>query len=232
MRLFAIGDLHLAKSGDKPMDIFSSAWKDHAVRICENWAKTVLPDDVVLVPGDLSWAMKLNEAYDDLSDIMRLPGKKVFTRGNHDYWWNSISRVRDKFACFKDAYFLQNDSVTIDGIAFAGTRGWLCPQSSEFRKDTDEPIYKRELLRLELSLQRSEAGLPKVVLLHYPPVIDEQTSTGFTELLEKYHVSNVVYGHLHGYSANGAFEGVRNGVTYKLCSADHVNFSPVLILDN
>lgn len=227
MKIFAVGDLHLSKSGEKPMDIFGAAWHNHAERICENWKERVTDDDIVLVPGDLSWAMRLEEAYFDLHDIMCLPGKKVFVRGNHDYWWSSISKVRNAFSEFPNTYFLQNDSVLIDGIAFAGTRGWLCPQSSEYKKQKDEPIYSREILRLEMSLNTLPLGCPRILLMHFPPMADKNCPTGFTDLIEKHGVNNVVYGHLHGASAALGFNGDLRNVRYTLCSADHIGFSPV-----
>lgn len=229
MRIFAAGDLHLSKSGDKPMDVFGAEWRNHGERICAAWNETVKDDDIVLVPGDLSWAMRLEEAYSDLECIMQLPGEKIFIKGNHDYWWNSISKVRDRFSQFKNAHFIQNDCIIINNIAFSGTRGWLCPQSSEFSKETDEALYKRELCRLEMSLKCIVGDLPKVLLMHFPPTPACGISTGFTELAEKYNVKNVVYGHLHGYSTKNAFEGDLNGVRYTLCSVDHTKFKPIEI---
>lgn len=227
MKLYAISDLHLAKSNKKPMDIFGDKWKNHEQRICKNWSSTINDEDIVLIPGDLSWAMNLDDAYIDLYDVMTLPGRKVFIRGNHDFWWNGIGKVRSKFSCFKNVYFLQNDSITIDGISFAGSRGWLCPQSSEFKKEKDEPIYERELYRMELSISRMQNDIPKVVLMHYPPFTEEKS--GFTELFEKYGINNVVYGHLHGCSVAGGFIGEHNGVYYNLCSADAIGFHPIEI---
>lgn len=229
MNIFAASDLHLAKSGDKPMEIFGKQWFDHASRICKSWAQTVCEDDIVLVPGDLSWAMKLDEAYTDLLDIMRLPGRKVFIRGNHDYWWNAIGKIRSKFSEFENAYFLQNDSVVIDGIAFTGSRGWTSPQSAEYKKSSDEAIYNRELFRLEMALKTIPENIHKrIVLLHFPPVVDGK-ETGFSRLAQQYGAQHVVYGHLHGFSTTMAFEGNLNGVNYTLCSLDHINFSPLKI---
>lgn len=225
--IYAISDLHISRSGEKPMDVFGASWKNHYNRICENWSKTVSEEDTVLVPGDLSWAMRINEAFTDLSEIMQLPGKKIFIRGNHDYWWSGIGKVRDKFSCFENAYFLQNDSVTVDGISYCGTRGWLCPQNTEYKKTKDESIYRREVSRLEMALKKTEAGLPKVVLLHFPPLVD--SSNEFTDLLEKYNVNNVVYGHLHGIAIQNAFVGERNGISYTLCSADSIGFCPIKV---
>lgn len=227
MSIFAIGDLHLSKSGQKPMDIFGSAWKNHDRRICESWLSSVTDEDIVLVPGDLSWAMQLEEAYNDLYDIMSLPGKKVFIRGNHDYWWNGIGKVRSRFSEFSNAFFLQNDSVAIDGIGFAGTRGWTCPESSEYKKTKDEAIYKRELYRLEMSLNCLPKDLPKVVLIHFPPFVENDNEV--TELFKKYGVNNVVYGHLHGTSTINSFSGTRDNVQYDLCSADGIGFVPKMI---
>ena len=229
MRIYAAGDLHLSKSGEKPMDIFGEAWRDHDKRICESWRELVKDEDIVLVPGDLSWAMKLKDAVTDLHDIMLLPGRKVFIRGNHDYWWNGYSKVCDAFAEFKNAYFLQNNAVTIDGISFAGTRGWLCPGSTEYKKDRDEQYYLREILRCEMAVKCMDNSLPKVLLLHYPPFADPHVKTGFEDIVQKYGVKNVVYGHLHGYAVRQGFTGEKDGVRYDLCSLDAIGFAPLEI---
>ena len=229
MRIFAAGDLHLSKSGDKPMDVFGSEWQNHEQRICDEWRKKITSDDIVLIPGDLSWAMRLDEAYVDLHDICALPGKKVFIKGNHDYWWNSYSKVREKFSEFTDCFFLQNNAVTIDGIAFAGTRGWTCPGSTEYKKD-DERLYKREVMRCKMAVKCMEENLPKVLLLHYPPFADINVPTGFRDIIRNYGLNNVVYGHLHGYAVRQGFTGELDGTRYDLCSLDAIGFSPIEIL--
>lgn len=168
MRVFAIGDLHLPGSQGKPMDVFGAHWERHFEKICEDWRARVLPEDVVLLPGDLSWAMTLEEAAQDIAAICALPGQKLLLRGNHDYWWSSLTRVRALLP--EGNYALQNDARVLQGIAFAGTRGWTIATPASSAQDLK--IYRREVLRLELSLQdaaRKGPGLPIVAMLHYPP---------------------------------------------------------------
>lgn len=228
MRIFALGDPHLSLSCDKPMDIFGPNWDNHITRLAQAWQERVGEADAVLLPGDISWAMTLAEAKADLAFLAALPGQKVLLRGNHDYWWNSISKVRD--ALPPGMHALQNDSLVLGGIAIAGTRGWTCPGSALFDPATDQKLYERELIRLELSLKATQPGLPKLCMLHYPPFNEKRQQSGFTKLLEAYGVKWAVYGHLHGKSCKHAFEGERNGVEYILCSADHLDFAPKLIL--
>lgn len=229
-RFFAIGDLHISKTNDKPMDVFGEVWTDHVERICSFWREAVRDEDIVLIPGDISWAMRLENAVKDLEDIIALPGKKVFTRGNHDYWWASISKIRQAFSDYPEIHFIQNDCVTLGGFAIAGSRGWTCPQSAGFSKD-DEKLYNRELKRLELSLQRAgETGLPIIAMLHFPPMAENHAPSGFTELFERFGVKKAIYGHLHGRNSfRQAFEGEMNGVEYRLCSCDYIGFTPILI---
>ncbi len=229
MKLFAIGDLHLSNSLDKPMDVFGSAWDDHAGRISRAWKSSVGDEDVVLVPGDISWAMHLDEVRADIDFIAALPGKKVLMRGNHDYWWASLSKVRAILP--ENMYALQNDAVELGGVVIAGSRGWMCPGSSGFDPDTDKKIYDREAIRLEMSLGCAGEGKRIIAMLHYPPFNEKRNSSAFTDLFERYGVEQVIYGHLHGKSCRNAFEGVREGITYTLCSADHIGFAPKLIAE-
>ena len=229
MRIFAIGDLHLSLSSDKPMDVFGSNWDNHSQRVAQAWKDAVEPNDLVLIPGDISWAMQLKDAEADIRFIGDLPGRKVIMRGNHDYWWNSVSKVRSILP--KDMWALQNDAVELENVVIAGSRGWMCPGSAGFDGEEDKRIYEREVLRLELSLSKAEKGKPVIGMLHYPPFNERRQPSGFTELFEKYGVKTVVYGHLHGKSCRNAFEGERNGVEYILCSADHLEFNPKLIAE-
>lgn len=227
MAFYALGDLHLSFSSEKPMDIFGSRWENHVEQIGTNWSRVVAPDDVVLLPGDISWAMALDRAAPDLQFIAQLPGRKVMIRGNHDYWWHSIGKVRSILHSSMTA--IQNDAVTLDGVTVCGTRGWLLPSHPKFT-DEDEKIYQREIERLKLSLKSASAsGLPIVAMLHYPPMTDLDHSTPFTKLFEEFGVNVCVYGHLHGNAHRYRVEGVKNGVTYMLVSADFINFQPVPI---
>lgn len=222
---FALGDLHLSHSVEKPMDVFGDLWKNHAERVHDNWLKIVSADDYVLVPGDISWAMTLDEATADLEWLSRLPGRQVMIRGNHDYWWSGIGRVRNHL--FENQIAIQNDAFEAGGYAVCGSRGWLLPSHPKFTEH-DEAIYRRELERLRLSLEAAQQmNLPIVAMVHYPPCSQNDMDTAVTHLLESYSVHMCVYGHLHGLAHRFAFEGEKNGVEYRLVSADYVGFSPV-----
>lgn len=228
MELFAVSDLHLSLASDKPMDIFGEHWRGHDQRLAEAWDQSVGPHDLVLCPGDLSWAMRLADASQDLRWIGDRPGIKVLGRGNHDYWWSAISKVRA--ALPESCLALQNDAQQIGQVVVAGSRLWPLPGSSEFGQD-DEKIYKRELLRLEMSLQAAQklAGdkLPIIASVHYPPFTSDGASTPYTDLLQKYSVSLCVYGHLHGEAGHAtAVEGLVNGVEYALVACDYLDFAP------
>lgn len=224
MNIYALSDPHLSGAHPKTMEIFGGHWQDHDKRICYNWQMQVDPEDYVLLPGDISWAMTLADAQVDLDMIGALPGRKVLLRGNHDYWWSSISQVRG--ALPSGMYALQNDCLLLGERVLCGTRGWTCPSSQEF-SDQDRKIYLREVQRLELSLKEgARHGLPILVMLHYPPFNERQQPSGFTDLIEAYGVDTVIYGHLHGPSLKSAFEGELRGVRYHLVSCDYLDFSP------
>ena len=204
------------------MEVFGSRWKNHWQRIAADWKSRVSDDDVVLIAGDTSWAMHLKEAQEDLDQIRALPGKKIIIRGNHDYWWNSISRLRSVLP--EGMYALQNDALLLDDVVFCGTRGWLL---SDKQDPQDEKIYQRELQRLEMSLncaQRIGSDKRKVVLIHYPPVDTSGVDSAFSELLERFQVHDVVYGHIHGAGTKTAFQGEKNGVRYHFVSCDGLSF--------
>lgn len=227
MAVFAISDLHLP-ARQKPMDVFGAHWANHFEKISEDWRARVNDDDIVLLPGDLTWAMHLEEAMEDIRRVGELPGKKLILRGNHDYWWSAIGRVRR--ALPENMFAIQNDAMLIDGVLFAGTRGWMIP-SAESDPD-DVRIYNRERLRLEMSLKtarRLNADAPLVAMLHYPPLFE--SSTGFSDILNAYGVSDCVYGHLHGTSIAGAVRGVRGGVRYHQVSCDGLGFKMYLLKD-
>ncbi len=224
MGIYAIGDLHLPGQTDKPMDVFGKHWENHFKKIQQDWIDKVKEDDVVLLPGDLSWAMSLEDGLEDLKQIARLPGKKIILKGNHDYWWGSIGKLRAQMP--EGMWALQNDYVMLNDMLFAGTRGWLLPGDKQ-SGEQDEKIYKREVLRLEMSLKAARAKFPcapMYVLMHYPPVESGGGETDFSQLIENYGASHVVYGHLHGPGLGGAFSGKLNGVCYHQVSCDNLNF--------
>ena len=229
MRIFAIGDLHLSGNEPKPMDIFGDNWQDHRSQIEDNWRRLVGPEDIVLVPGDISWAMTLEEAMVDLEMIHQLPGQKVLIKGNHDYWWQSISQLNK---LYQDMYFLQNTSYPVGDYAICGTRGWSIPSDGEMDPHNTK-IYNREAKRLELSLEDAmKSGAKKIlVMLHYPPTRDQKEETVFTQLVKKYPVTHLVYGHLHGQeSFDNSLRGQHHGIEYTLVSADAIEFNPQEIL--
>ena len=196
MRIFAIGDPHLSSVKPKPMSVFGPRWAGHPDLLFQEWSRVVGERDLVMIPGDLSWAMTLQEAMPDLEAIASLPGKKVIVRGNHDYWWPSISKLR---AALPDGmWVIQNDALVFDDIVIAGTRGWTCPGSNGFTAE-DQKIYQRELQRLDLSLKAASQsdGSRLVVMLHYPPTNSRLEPSGFTERLIQADPEIIVYGHLH-----------------------------------
>ncbi len=228
MSLFAIGDLHLSGGAEKPMDVFGSQWDRHDARIKENWRAVVSSEDIVLIPGDISWAMKLRDAEPDLRTIGSFPGIKLICKGNHDYWWNSVTRVRAALPA--GMFAIQHDAVEMGDWVFCGTRGWLIPSETSPLSETDEKLYRREVQRLELALEdarKKAAGRPVVVMMHYPPIHRGAMSSLFSELLEEYGVAAVVYGHLHGQGIHLGFSGEHHGIWYQLVSCDSVAFTPV-----
>ena len=232
MALYAMSDLHLSLSAEKPMDIFGSAWHNYMEKIDANWRSLITDDDLVIVGGDISWAMYIEEANKDFEFLNLLPGKKLLVRGNHDYWWTSYSKLRQYVASngFDTISFLQNDSFVYENTVISGTRGWLIPSSESFGSK-DSGIYERELIRLELSLKsavsNSDEGMRRIAVLHYPPISSEGVpDEKISELLRRYGVTKCVYGHLHGYACSESFSGVADGIEYALVSADHLQFNP------
>lgn len=229
MRVFALADLHLSKAFPKPMNVFGPAWADHPQAIFEQWPKVVTDEDLVVLAGDISWTMRLPEALVDLQDIANLPGTKILLRGNHDYWWPSISRLR--LALPEKMHALQHDSLMVGGIAFAGTRGWDTPGSFGFGED-DQKIYVRELERLSLSLKsvQNHNYRQLILILHYPPYSVSGGPTGFTDLIEHYKPNMVVYGHLHGADPARLPQDWK-GIPLHFVSSDMMRFRPKLILE-
>ena len=229
MRVFAIADPHLSKAEPKPMTIFGENWAGHPGAFFERWREVVCADDLVLIPGDISWAMRLEGALEDLRDIAALPGQKVLLRGNHDYWWPSISKLRR--ALPEGMYAVQNDALRFGSVVVAGTRGWTTPGSTDFTEQ-DIKVYQRELARLELSLESAKKLADRhtktVVMLHYPPTNLKLEPSGFTDLLLRYAPDALVFGHLHG--NNRVIEALGD-IDVHFVAADALAFKPRLILD-
>lgn len=229
MRIYAISDLHLALAEDKPMDVFGSGWEDYMRRIRENWQQTVSAGDLVLLPGDISWVTYLNDAGPDFQYIECLPGKKIITKGNHDYWWSTRNKLNEYLERenLKSISFLHNNACFFKTVAVAGSRGWKSPEEEGFTSE-DEKIYLRELERLKLSLRETESFSGTVIaMLHYPPFSSRGKPTGFVDILNRFHVDICIYGHLHGKKCQNAVEGDLDGVRYHLVSADHLAFMPL-----
>lgn len=230
MSLYAIGDLHFSTAVNKPMNIFGDNWDNHEEKIVNSWKSKVNEEDTVLIVGDTSWAINMNEAEEDLNIIHNLPGKKIYVKGNHDYWWTTVAKLNK---LYDDMSFLQNNFYQYEEYAICGTRGWICPNDVKFTED-DEKIYKREAHRLKLSLDAAKkAGFKKIIVItHYPPTNDKLDPSLFTEIYESYGVEKVVYGHLHGKeSFKMGLKGIRNEVEYNLVSCDYVDFNLIKIMD-
>ena len=230
MSLFAIADLHFGASVDKPMDRFGENWVNHTEKIIQNWKNIVSAEDTVLLPGDLSWGMRMEDAAADLDIIYNLPGRKILLGGNHDYWWKSSARLESRYPGMR---FLKNGCDWYKDWAVCGTRGWLCPNDTRFGLH-DQKLYEREQIRLRLSLDMAAAfGAEKILLMfHFPPMNDRREPSAFTEILEEYAVKTVVYGHLHGKESHETgFQGIRNGVEYTLVSSDYLDFCPKKIIE-
>ena len=225
MSLYAIGDLHFSLNNPKPMDIFGEGWKNHTEKIVKNWENTVKEGDTVLLAGDISWGIDIEDSAKDMELISSLPGRKIIVSGNHDYWFASVSKLKK---AFPGIMFLKNNHYSYEDYAICGSRGWICPGHDGFSKD-DDKIYKREQIRLGLSINNAlNAGFKKIiVLLHFPPTNDKKEASGFISVIEKTGVvEKVVYGHLHGEHAFGAgLKGRHYGADFYLVSADYIDFS-------
>lgn len=229
MSIFVIGDLHLSFNNPKPMDIFGDNWSGHEEKIRSNWIENVSEDDLVILPGDFSWETYLEDTKLDFDYLNNLPGKKLLLKGNHDYWWTTVTSMRAflKENNYTNIDFLYNNSYEFEDKIICGTRGW-----SIIDEEADKKLINRELIRLELSLQEgiNKYGTDKeiIVFMHYPPItkakiISEQEAE-FVELMKEYNVKRCFYGHLHGASITEAVEGEIEGIEFKLVSADGLDF--------
>ena len=226
MRLFAIADLHLSFSSDKPMDVFPG-WENYISRLQNNWQKTVEPEDTVVIAGDVSWSMKLGEAFEDFKFLNSLNGKKIIIKGNHDFWWSTATKIKTNFKLngFDTLDILFNNCVLLGDTAICGTRGWVYDGTGE----KDIKVINRECGRLERSLAcAKEHGAKPVVFLHYPPVYGDYVCDEILEVLNRFDIKTVYYGHIHG-SGIGKTVKEYDGITLKNISADCVSFTPVFI---
>ena len=230
MSIYAISDLHLSFNTNKPMDIFG--WNNYEEKISQDWRTNVKEEDLVLLTGDFSWEMKLENTYKDFQFINNLPGKKLLLKGNHDLWWTTLKRMREflKEKEFNNIDFIYNNSYEFENYIIAGTRGWnLVSENID-----DKKIKDRELLRLENSIidgiRKYGEDKPIIVCMHYPPLLKELKNSEFTKILEKYNVKYCLYGHLHGKSHMNVFDGNYKNVAYKMVSCDYTGFKLIKII--
>lgn len=227
MSLFAIADLHLSLDSEKPMDVFQG-WEDYQIKLEDNWRRLIRENDTVVLPGDISWAMSLDEAYTDFRFLDALPGQKIILKGNHDYWWSTRKKMETflEEKGLRSISILHNSAVQVGNVSVCGTRGWFYDDAA----CGDKKVLLREAGRLDTSIAQGEkTGLEPVVFLHYPPIYGEFVCSEIMEVLKKHQIRRCYYGHLHGRATGHAVEGVRDGILFRLISADHLRFSPMII---
>ena len=234
MAIYTIGDLHLSFYENKPMSIFGENWEGHEEKIKNDWTKKVQENDLVVIPGDFSWSTYLKDTVQDFDYLNKLPGKKLLLKGNHDYWWTTVTSMKNFLQenHFENIDFLYNNSYEYENYIICGTRGWSSTEDGEDRK-----LLKREAIRLELSLQDGIKNYGKekeiLVFMHYPPInnsnLIQNETNDFIRIMQKYDVKRCYYGHLHSNSIQEAVEGKIFGIDFKLVSADGVDFKLVKI---
>ena len=223
MEIFALSDLHLPLGINKPMNIFGERWDNYVEKIEYEWKKCVKEDDFVIINGDFSWAMYLKEAVNDFQFISKLPGKKIISKGNHDYWWETLKKMNEFLEenNFHDITFLHNNAVLCGEVAVCAAKGWISPNDKNFKSE-DMRLYQRELIRFETSLKEAKKLSERIIAaLHFPP--DRE----FIKLMEEYNAEKLIFGHLHGKRAEDYT--VNNGKCM-LVSADFLKFTPIRII--
>ncbi len=233
MSIFAISDLHLSFGCDKPMNVFGSKWDNYTDRMQKIWNSIVKDDDLVIIPGDISWATYIEDAAADFQYINSLKGRKLLLKGNHDYWWTTLSKM-DAFLesnGFDTISILKNTAFIYENTAICGTRGWIIPSPDSPQDSENVKIYERERQRLILSLEDAKSKRAKNIIcaLHYPPVENDGLREGFTDILKEYNVSECLFGHLHAAAHKSAPTGIQNGINLRLVSCDFLDFTPLLI---
>lgn len=227
MSLFAIADTHLSLGADKPMDIFGG-WQDYVQRLETNWRKLVTDNDTVVIAGDISWAMKLEDALEDFRFLDSLPGQKLIFKGNHDYWWSTMKKMETWLSDngLDSIKILHNSSVKVGSYAVCGSRGWFF----DAENDPDNKILLREAGRVRRSIESAkETGAEPIVFLHYPPLTTAMVCNEIVDVLREENIKRCYYGHLHGGSLRNAFVGERHGIKFDVISADFLKFCPKLI---
>lgn len=229
MRLFTIGDLHLSFGvPEKPMDIFGG-WKDYQTLLEQSWREKITEEDTVVLAGDFSWGMNLQQAEADFAFVQKLPGKKILLKGNHDYWWTSLKKMEDFFTAhgFDSLHILHNNHYAFGQYGICGTRGWVSMQGEA----ADAKILAREVQRLQVSIQSAvSAGLEPIVFLHYPPIYGSSMNYDILEVLHQYQIKQCYYGHVHGKGHCNAFQGRYEETEMHLISSDYLQFAPELVM--
>lgn len=222
MNVFAISDLHLSFDKEKPMDIFGAIWEDHFEEIKKDWNSRVIAGDVVLLPGDFSWAMDLDGVRPDMAKFNELNGRKIILRGNHDYWWSSYAKVKSVLP--DNVLAIQNNAFRIDGVVFCGTKGYTVEEKGKPYSDEDKKLFERELIRLNLSIAEAKKiicpGDKVVVMFHYPPYNNKCENSAYTDAVRELGADAVVYGHLHGKHPVYRLKLLKDGISYYLASCD------------
>ena len=228
MAIYTIGDLHLSFNNPKPMNIFGDNWENHEEKIKKDWISKVKEEDTVIHPGDFSWAMHLKDTYKDFEYLCSLPGQKIMLKGNHEYWWTTITNIKKflKDNNFQNIDFVQTNSIEVEDKIICGTRGWSL---NHLDTENSKKVLAREELRLELSIKDAisknvDGNKEIIAFMHYPPIIKQNLDTGFMRILKKYDIKRCYYAHLHGKSIEEAVEGKINGIEFKLVSADGLDF--------
>ena len=227
--LYAIGDLHLSFESDKPMDVFGQMWENHIERLKEGFS-ALKDEDVCVLCGDVTWSMSLENSLEDFKFIESLPGKKIVLKGNHDFWWSTVSKVKKFFAenDIKTIEILHNNCFFYQDVAICGTRGWFCEEGNQ--TEHDKKILNRELTRLELSLQAAGDCPNKLCFFHYPPRFHDSVCKEMVNLMRAYDVKSCWYGHIHGKGHQFARQGLIDGIHYTMVSADYLKFKPINIM--
>ena len=228
MALYTLGDTHLSLQSDKPMDVFGGRWEGYVDKLRAGLS-VLRPEDTLVLCGDISWGMSLEEAKADFAFLQALPGQKILLKGNHDYWWTTAAKMNRFFEenGFDTLHILHNNALSYGGISLCGTRGWFF---EEDQQGHNEKVFLREVARLETSLKAAGEG-EKYCFLHYPPLYQGYRCPELIRLMETYGVTRCFYGHLHGGSHRLALEGTIGGIEYHLVSADFLDFAPRKILD-
>lgn len=222
--ILTISDLHLSTTTDKPMDIFGKAWIDHDKKIIKEWNSVVKNEDTVILPGDLSWALKRDEVIGDLAFLDSLNGKKIITKGNHDLWWDSHKKLQDLLSNFSTIDYIHNNSKIVEGIGICACKGWDIGSN----ESSDLKLIRRESMRLQKSIDSCSAE-EKIVFMHYPPLDVNHRVTEFVNVLQRNNIKEVYFGHLHGDAINNALLGEIDGINYHIVASDQIGFRPIIV---